>query len=184
MADMTADPLSSELGACARGDRQALRRIFDAEAGRLIAIAQRIVKRHDLAEEVVQDGFITIWTKAHQYTPDRGSARGWIHAIIRNRALNMLRDGRREDLLNEEDIQSIQEADQAENVLAAWAALDRNSRLRTCLEGLEQQKRQSILMAYVSGYSHGEIAGRLRLPLGTTKSWIRRGLASLRECMA
>ncbi len=184
MADMTADPLGTELGACARGDRQALKRIFDAEAGRLIAIAQRIVKRRDLAEEVVQDGFIAIWTKAHQYAPERGSARGWIHAIIRNRALNMLRDGNREDLLSEDAIQSLQEADQPESVLNAWAALDRTSRLRSCLEGLDQPKRQSILMAYVGGYSHGEIAGRLSLPLGTTKSWIRRGLASLRECMA
>lgn len=184
MADMTADPLGIELGACARGDRQALKRIFDAEAGRLVAIAQRIVKRRDLAEEVVQDGFIAIWTKAHQYAPDRGSARGWIHAIIRNRALNMLRDGSREDLLSEDAIQSLQEADQPESVLTVWAALDRTSRLRSCLEGLDQPKRQSILMAYVGGYSHGEIAGRLSLPLGTTKSWIRRGLASLRECMA
>lgn len=184
MADRTADPLMSDLRECARGDRQALKRIFDAEGGRLVAIAQRIVKRHDLAEEVVQDGFITIWTKAHQYTPERGSARGWIYAVIRNRALNMLRDGKREDLLSEDEVQSLQEADQSDSAMAAWAALDRNSRLRSCLEALDEARRKSILMAYVGGYSHGEIAGRLSLPLGTAKSWIRRGLASLRECMA
>ena len=62
--------------------------------------------------------------------------------------------------------------------------LDRNSRLRGCLGALDETKRQGILLAYVGGYSHGEIAGRLRIPLGTAKSWIRRGLASLRECMA
>lgn len=184
MADVTADLLAGDLSACAGGDRQALKRIFDAEAGRLVAVAQRIVKRHDLAEEVVQDAFITIWTKAHQYAPDRGSARGWIYAVIRNRALNMLRDGKREDLLSEEDVQSLQEADQSDSAIAAWAALDQNSRLRSCLQTLDDTRRESILMAYVAGYSHGEIAGRLRLPLGTAKSWIRRGLASLRECMA
>jgi RNA polymerase sigma-70 factor (ECF subfamily) len=62
--------------------------------------------------------------------------------------------------------------------------LDRNSRLRDCLGALDETKRQGILLAYVGGYSHGATAGRLRIPLGTAKSWIRRGLASLRECMA
>jgi RNA polymerase sigma-70 factor (ECF subfamily) len=179
-----ADGLEHELVACARGDRQALRRIFDREAGRLVAIAERIVKRRDLAEEVVQEAFIAIWTKAGQYTPDRGSARGWIHAIVRNRALNLLRDGKREDLVDTERLEAMHEADQMEHVLSSFAALDRNSRLRTCLQTLDETRRKGILMAYVGGYSHGEIAGRLRLPLGTAKSWIRRGLAALRECMA
>lgn len=179
-----ADGLERELSACAGGDRQALKRIFDREAGRLVAIAERIVKRRDLAEEVVQEAFIAIWTKAHQYAPDRGSARGWIHAIVRNRALNLLRDAKREDLVDTERLDAMRDADQMEHVLSAFAALDRNSRLRTCLQTLDDTRRKGILMAYVGGYSHGEIAGRLRLPLGTAKSWIRRGLASLRECMA
>jgi RNA polymerase sigma-70 factor, ECF subfamily len=71
-----------------------------------------------------------------------------------------------------------------DHVLSAFAALDRDSRLRACLDTLDDTRRRGILMAYVGGYSHGEIAGRLRLPLGTAKSWIRRGLAALRECMA
>lgn len=183
-AEMAADGLDRELFACARGDTLALKRIFDREAGRLTAIAERIVRRRDLAEEVVQEAFINIWTKAHQYSPDRGSARGWIHAIVRNRALNLLRDGRREDLVDAERLDAMREADQMDHVLSAFATLDRDSRLRACLDTLEETRRRGILMAYVGGYSHGEIAGRLRLPLGTAKSWIRRGLAALRECMA
>ena len=176
------DDLGVALTACARGDRAALRGIFDLEAGRLVAVAERIVRRRDLAEEIVQEAFLRIWTHAHQYQPDRGSARGWIYAIVRNRALNMLRDGRREFTV--EEIGALQDRDTADDVMAAWHALDQTSRLHACLNSLDGVKRHGILMAYVGGFSHGEIAGRLRIPLGTTKSWIRRGLASLRECMA
>ncbi|KQS78918.1 RNA polymerase subunit sigma [Rhizobium sp. Leaf384] len=176
------DDLTTALAACATGDRAALRRIFDREGGRLVTIAERIVRRRDLAEEVVQESFIRIWTQAHQYQPDRGSARGWIYAIVRNRALNLLRDGRRE--YSVADVEQLQERDQVDHVMAAWHRLDHTSRLRDCLGALEENKRRGILMAYIGGYSHGEIAGRLRIPLGTTKSWIRRGLSALRECMA
>lgn len=176
--------LETALAACARGDRNGLRRIFDSEAARLVAVAERIVRRRDLAEEVVQEAFIRIWTSARQYAPERGSARGWIYAIVRNRALNMLRDGKREDLVGEDRLETLQDTDQLDQILAAWNRLDQNSRLRECLGTLDEIKRKGILMAYVGGYTHGEIAGRLRIPLGTTKSWIRRGLAALRECMA
>lgn len=176
------DELETSLVACAGGDRAALRRIFDVEAGRLIAVAERIVRRRELAEEVVQEAFIRIWTHAHQYDPARGSARGWIYAIVRNRALNLLRDGKREYVT--EEIEALHEQETSDEIMAAWHRLDRNSRLYGCLGALDEKKKRGILMAYVGGYSHGEIAGRLRLPLGTTKSWIRRGLASLRECMA
>lgn len=176
------DELATALTGCANGNRTALRHIFDLEARRLVAVAERILRRRDLAEEVVQEAFIRIWTHAHQYAPERGSARGWIYAIVRNRALNMLRDGSREHTVAEVEV--LQESDQAAEVLAAWHRLDRDSRLRDCLGALEEIKRNGILMAYVGGYTHGEIAGRLRIPLGTAKSWIRRGLSSLRECMA
>ncbi len=176
--------LEAALVACAKGDRDALRRIFDHEAGRLVAVAQRILKRRELAEEVVQEAFIRIWTHAHQYRPERGSARGWIYAIVRNRALNMLRDGSREDLVAEDRLETMQDGEQLEQIMAAWHRLDHNSRLKECLGRLDETRRRGILMAYVGGYTHGEIAGRLRLPLGTAKSWIRRGLLTLRECMA
>lgn len=176
--------LETALLACAAGDRQGLRRIFDREAGRLVAVAQRIVRRRDLAEEVVQEAFIRIWTHAHQYTPERGSARGWIYAIVRNRALNLLRDGKREELSGDERLEALQDGEQLEQIMAAWQKLDRNSRLHECLGSLDDTKRRGILMAYVGGYTHGEIAGRLSIPLGTAKSWIRRSLSSLRECMA
>lgn len=174
--------LDRALAACAKGDKNALRLIFDREAGQLVAVAQRIVRRRELAEEVVQESFVRIWTHAHQYRADQGSARGWIYAIVRNRALNLIRDTRRE--LTVEDVDILRDSEAATQVIAAWQQLDRNSRLYECLGNLDETKRRGILMAYVGGYSHGEIAGRLSIPLGTTKSWIRRGLIALRECMA
>lgn len=176
--------LAAALIRCARGERQALRAIFEAESGRLIAIAQRIVRRRELAEEVVQDSFVQIWTKSHQYDASRGSARGWIYTIVRNNALNTIRASRHEDLTEPNLLVTLADSGTDEDVDQAWADLGAQSRLRECLSALDETKRKPILMAYVSGYTHGEIAGRLRIPLGTAKAWIRRGLSALRECMA
>lgn len=170
------------LVACARRDRQALRRLYDEEAGRLVAVAERIVRRREIAEDVVHDAFVQIWQKAKTYEPDRGSARGWVYAIVRNRALNVIRDGRRLDLVDDQILETMRDGEAV--VSDAYAQLDETSRLRRCLEGLEPERRQCLLLAYVAGYTHGEIAGALRVPLGTAKSWVRRGLAALKECMA
>lgn len=170
------------LAACAAGDRKALHALFDVEAGRLIAVAQRIVRRRELAEEVVQDAFISIWQNAARYDAALGSARGWIYAIVRHRALNVIRDGAREDLLDPEQLQTAQERESV--VDDAFEQLATSSRLRACLEAIESEKRESLLLSYVAGYSHGEIAGLLGIPIGTAKSWVRRGLAALKECMA
>ena len=178
------DGLGEALRACARGERDALRRIYDAEAGRMITIAQRILRRRDLAEEVVHEAFIQIWRKAAQYAPDRGSARGWIYAVVRNRSLNVLRDSSREDHHDHDTLERMQEDGQTAFAADILGELDESSRLKACLQTLDETTRKSIVMAYMSGYSHGEIAGRLSVPLGTAKAWIRRGLAALRECMA
>ncbi len=176
--------LAGALGACAHGDKAGLRLIFDSEGARLMAVAHRILRRHDLAEEIVQDAFIQIWSKASSYSPDRGSARGWIYAIVRNKALNALRDGKRWESSDSEALERLQDAAQDTFPTDLFEALDRESNLRRCLGQLDERKRTSILMAYVSGYTHGEIAGRLKVPLGTAKAWIKRGLTSLRECMS
>ncbi len=176
------DELAQAIAACVRRDQSGLRAIFDQEAGRLLAVAHRILRRRELAEEVLQEALVRIWTHAHQYAPDQGSAKGWIYAIVRNRALNVLRDGKREQTVD--DIDALKEGDSSNDILTAWHQLDQKSRLRDCLSSLDKDKRDGILMAYVCGYTHGEIAGRLQIPLGTAKSWVRRGLNALRACMA
>ena len=170
------------LEACARGDRHALRRLYDEEAARLIAVAQRIVRRRELAEEVVQDAFIQIWQKATTFDASLGSARAWIYTIVRHRALNVIRDGAREDLLEADELAAVQ--DRAAIVDDAFGRLATESRLRACLEAIEREKRECLLLSYVAGYSHGEIAGVMRVPIGTAKSWVRRALMALKDCMA
>ena len=166
---------------CGRGDRQALRRLYDEEAGRLIAVAQRIVRRRELAEEIVQEAFIQIWQRAGDFDATLGSARGWIYTIVRNRALNVVRDGRREDLVEAGALTAVQDRDAT--IEDAFERLAMDSLLRRCLEAIDREKRDSVMLAYVAGCSHGEIAGRLGVPLGTAKAWVRRGLAALKECM-
>jgi RNA polymerase sigma-70 factor, ECF subfamily len=176
------DRLQQALMQCAAGERQGLRTIFELESARLLGVAMRILKRRDLAEEIVQEAFVTIWRKSGQYSPGKGSARGWIYTIVRNRALNRLRDDRWEVVTDDEWLATLRQDDHSHN--EAWEQLNEADQLRRCLEALDEPKRQSILLAYVSGYSHGEIAGRLKAPLGTTKAWIRRGLLMLRECLS
>lgn len=168
------------LARCARGDRTALRDLFREEGGRLVGVTLRILRRRDLAEEAVQDAFVQIWNRAASFDPARGSARGWIYTIARNRALNILRDSGREDLAEPQVIETLAEAGAAEE---AWEGLDHSSRLKGCLEALDEMKRRCVLLAYVEGLTHGEIAGRLGAPLGTVKAWVRRGLGQLRECV-
>lgn len=173
--------LAAELARCAAGERAALRRIYDAEGARMIGVAMRIVGRRAVAEEVVHDAFLQIWQKAAAFAPERGQARSWLYSIVRHRALNVLRSETRTDLV--EDFEPLGLASAEEDAEAIVARLSEASALRRCLERLEPTRRSLVVLAYVHGLTHGELAGRLRVPLGTMKSWMRRSLASLRECL-
>jgi RNA polymerase sigma factor (sigma-70 family) len=166
---------------CAAGDRNSLRALYDRDAAAMIGVARRILRRRDLAEEAVHDAFVQVWHRADSFDRLRGSGRSWLFAIVRNRALTILRDGAREDLTDRPALE--EEPDLEPSPEAIVAGLSDASRLRRCLEALEPSRRAGIVMAYTHGLSHGEIAARLAVPLGTAKSWIRRAFASLRACM-
>ncbi len=168
--------ISAAIVRCAAGDKPALRLIYDLEAARMVGVAIRILRRRDLAEEATHDAFMRIWRGARSFDPSRGSARAWIYTIVRNQALTILRDERRFGPEEPADSE-LPQPDQA------LQRLPESSALRHCLQRLETGRRNAIVLAYVHGFSHGELAGRLGMPLGTIKSWIRRGLASLQECM-
>ncbi|MGJ7618957.1 MULTISPECIES: sigma-70 family RNA polymerase sigma factor [unclassified Variovorax] len=175
------------LMACARGDRQALQQLYQRESRYLMGVALRIVRQRQQAEDVLHDAFISIWQRAESFNPARGEGRGWIYSVVRNAALNMVRSGARQVHVSDEAAEAID--DQA--ALAAYASSADPFELRAdlgklegCLGGLEPARRDCILYAYVEGCSHGEIAERLQTPLGTVKSWIQRGMRTLRECMA
>jgi RNA polymerase sigma-70 factor (ECF subfamily) len=169
--------VAAALARCAAGDRAALRVIYDIEAPRMIGVARRILRRQDLSEEAVQDAFMRVWRSARTFDPQRGAARSWLYAILRNCALSILRD---EGRFTSDEDSAEQAAPMTESALAR---LPETSALRRCLERLEPARRSVVLLSYVHGLSHGELAGRLGVPLGTVKSWVRRGLISLQECM-
>lgn len=174
--------------------------ILSLEGPQLLGVARRILIRADLAEEALQDAMVLIWRKAGQQgrTQDQsqdgrpgsgsgsgaGSARGWIYAVLRNRCLTILRDGARLSSLSPEELTRLQEARQDLVPEEGWKLLAGTGRLGECLDALDDPARRAILLAHVAGYSHGEISARQGVPLGTAKSWIRRGLASLRACLS
>ncbi|MDE1569509.1 sigma-70 family RNA polymerase sigma factor [Aquabacter sp. P-9] len=168
--------------ACAKGEREALQALYAAEAGRMLGVARRILRRDALAEEAVHDSFVLIWRQAGSFDPTRGGGRTWIYAILRHRALNILRGETRTDLMDDMEPLGLEAPEDSPE--AAMLRLSESGRLRACLERLEAPRRGALLLAYVSGLTHGELAGRFGVPLGTMKSWIRRSLLSLRECLA
>ena len=143
----------------------------------MVGVARRILKRQDLAEEAVQDCFMRVWRAARSFDPQKGAARSWLYTILRNCALSILRDEGR-FVSDDEKIE-----DAAPATESALSLLPESSALRRCLEQLEPERQSVVVLAYVHGLSHGELAGKLGVPLGTVKSWVRRSLISLQECM-
>lgn len=174
--------LADALRDCASGGRSGLRAIYDAEAPAMMGVALRMLRRRDLAEEAVHDCFLQVWRKAGTFDPSRGEPRAWLFAILRHRALNILRSEGREPPASDEEAQAMVSTDETPEECVA--RLSDEKALKRCLEHLEPQRRRAIVLAYAQGLTHGELAGRLGVPLGTLKSWIRRSLAALKDCMA
>jgi RNA polymerase sigma-70 factor (ECF subfamily) len=169
------------LRACAQGEQQALHRLYLQDGRHLLGVALRIVRRRDVAEDVLHDAFVSIWQKAASFDAARGAGRGWIYSVVRHQALNALRGSEREVHADVDMLDALQEAQAT--VADQFELQASMGRLQECLEHLDSAKRNSIVCAYVDGCSHSEIAARLNVPLGSVKAWIKRGLAALRECM-
>jgi RNA polymerase sigma-70 factor (ECF subfamily) len=166
--------------AAGRGSRLALKRLYDLEAKRLYGIALRIVRRADIAADVLQEAFLQVWQNANSYSPSRGAAEAWLTGIVRFRALDAVRKAGREILT---DDPSLGDAPDEPDVIERIGSAAEAAALRKCLGLLDEVQKRSVVLAFVDGYSHAEIAERLSEPLGTIKSRIRRGLAALRTCL-
>jgi RNA polymerase sigma-70 factor (ECF subfamily) len=173
--------LTDLLLSVARGERAALRAIYVRQSTRLFGIAMAIVRDRAYAADVLQDAFLKVWERARQFDPARGNAEVWLASIVRNGALDIARSRGRETSTDDPKL-----GDTAidPDALDALMASEAGARLRECLQRLEPRNRQSIVLAFVHGLSHVEVAARLDQPLGTVKSWIRRGLISLRDCLS
>jgi len=169
--------------ACAQGDRAALERLYEREARWLFGVVLRIVRDRATAEDVLQDAFLQVWRRAGTYRPELGSARGWLYTVVRHQALSEVRKPGRELALDDEAMAAAVEH-HSRRTWDGGGFVSEAAALQPCLEALDEPKRNSIVLAFVEGYTHDQIAKALGTPLGTVKSWIRRGLQSLKECLS
>ena len=181
MRSTASDPFDYEsaLEACARGERFALRAIYERESRWLFGVVLRIVRNHETAQDVLQEAFVLIWERAARYQRALGSGRGWIYTVVRHRALDEVRRVSREVAVGD-DLEGIADA----AVMQAPAAGESIEGIERCLAELDDKKRACVIEAFVEGRTHEEIAAKLAAPLGSVKTWIRRGLMALKECLS
>lgn len=168
-------------------DEAALRALYDATAPKLYGLALRVVSSRDHAEDVLQEAFMNIWRIAGDYRASLSPPMAWMGVIVRSRALDFLRRraSERADTTQElDEFLSDSLAGNAANPMDTAQASELAWALHECLRKLDAKHREVVSLAYLRDLSHGELAEQLKLPLGTVKTWIRRGLEQLRGCMA
>jgi RNA polymerase sigma-70 factor, ECF subfamily len=165
---------------CAAGDGVAFRTLYDRWNARLYGIALRITRQPSLAADAMHDAFVQVWEQARRFDPARGSSEAWMIGLVRYRSLDIVRRQTREVPGYEAE----EREDESPDALSRLVSTAEGAALQRCLQQLEAERRRLVVMAFVDGLSHSELAERLRVPLGTVKSWIRRSLLSLRECLA
>lgn len=173
-----ADVLSDLLARTALGDRQAFARLYKETSAKLYGVAIRIL-RDNRAEEVLQEAYVKIWHRAADYRPDKSAPLTWMASIVRNRALDELRRvGVETGMDDAGDI-----ADEALGPLERTLQGAEARALLRCLETLDSAPREAVTLAFFHGLAHADLARRLKQPLGTIKSWVRRSLDRLRSCL-
>ena len=171
----------------AEHDPAALKALYDRCSSKLFGLAIRVVSNREWAEDVLQESFLNIWRSAGDYRASLSPPMAWLGLIVRSRGLDLLRRRAAERSHLTQELDEVMAdtmagdspcpMDTAQASEQAWA-------LHRCLEQLENRQREVLSLAYVRDLSHGELARQLKLPLGTVKTWIRRGLDQLRMCMA
>ncbi|MCC7485430.1 MAG: sigma-70 family RNA polymerase sigma factor [Burkholderiales bacterium] len=179
-----AEALAGLLGRCALGDHRAFAELYALTSTKLFGVALRILRRRDWAEDVLQESYVNIWTHAGEYAAARSAPLTWMTSIVRNRALDWLRRPRPEPAGTDYEVAVETWRDEAPGPLERLAAAGDAAALARCLKELAAKERQSIVLAYFHGLTHSELAAHLREPLGTVKTWVRRGLDRLKTCLA
>ncbi len=185
MAEIDSDILNELMRHAARGDQSAFRRFYDLSSPSILAFLLRLTRDRYHAEDILQDAMVIAWNKASEFDANRASAKTWITTIARRRALDLLRSrSRREEILHD-DAANIRatlglEGGSRESVSESTAT---DNRLDFCFGELNGDAAACIRLAYLDGLTFAEIAMQLERSLGTVKSWIRRGLSKLKECM-
>lgn len=164
----------------AADDRTSLKRLYECTSAKLYGICLRLLRDEAEAQEVLQEVYLTVWRKAALFDASRASPITWLATIARNRSIDRLRARQvsTEDLGLAADV-----PDDSPSSLQLLETAEDASRLRSCLEELESRARTAIRAAFFDGATYSELAAREGVPLPTMKSWIRRGLISLRGCL-
>jgi RNA polymerase sigma factor (sigma-70 family) len=179
--------LAALLSRIALGDQRAFADLYRQAGAHLYGVALRIVRDGPVAEEILQEAFVSVWHHAGTYDAAKSQPITWLTSIVRNRCLDQLR---------KRDLDTVTLSRDAEDDSPAWdapsdgptpielllAGADARA-VRDCIDGLDAGPKQAIALAFFQGLSHGELAAHLREPLGTVKSWVRRGLERLRGCL-
>ncbi|HEX4051337.1 MAG TPA: sigma-70 family RNA polymerase sigma factor [Steroidobacteraceae bacterium] len=174
---------------CGRGDQGAFAELYRRTSPRLFALCLRMLRDRGTAEDVLQDSFVTVWRRASTFDATRGSAISWLITLTRNRAIDRLRAQRETalDPLTTLDYAAGKAVEDSTgdglSPAAAAEGTQESGRLQRCLEELDPHPQRSIREAFFSGATYNELARRSNVPLGTMKSWIRRGLLQLRKCL-
>jgi RNA polymerase sigma-70 factor (ECF subfamily) len=163
------------------GDAAAFKLLYDRLSPQLFALASRMLRDRQAAEDVVQETFLTVWRRMDRFDPSLGSAAGWMQVIARNKCLDRLRSKVRTVDDQEAQIESLPDLS-AQPESAAMLSSE-SDRLRRCMGELSDSQRDAILHAYFNGFTQEETAERMNAPLGTVKSWIRRALQHLKGCL-
>jgi RNA polymerase sigma factor (sigma-70 family) len=171
-----------------RADSEAaLRELYDLTSSRLYGVALRVVTNREWAEDVLQEAYLNIWRIAADYHAALSPPLAWMGVIVRSRALDFLRrraSERADSAVELDSVISDTVAGNSPDPLDVSEASEQAWALHECLRKLEAQQREVLSLAYLRDLSHSELAEQLKLPLGTVKTWIRRGIEQLRGCMA
>ena len=164
------------------GDRDALRTVYDMTSDKVFATLIGIVRSRDRAEDLLQDVFLKVWKGAGRFDPAKGSAIAWLCTIARNHALNDIRRDGRDPSATVADLPEV--ADDRLRPSDDWLCdTEEAEALMRCLDQLQAEHSRSIKLAFFEGLTHSQLAEKVDVPLGTMKSWIRRGLAGLKGCL-
>jgi RNA polymerase sigma-70 factor, ECF subfamily len=183
MADLDQNQrLAALLGRCGLADRHAFSQLYEATKSKLFAVSLRIVRERHLAEEVLQDSFVSIWNNAGNYAAVKSAPMTWMTAIVRNRSLDLVRRPHLE-MQDEEEFFTLNLEDESLGPQDQLLQSRDKVRVEHCLKGLDGEQLQTISLAFFQGLSHSEVADHLGKPLGTVKTHIRRGLQKLKGCL-
>jgi RNA polymerase sigma-70 factor, ECF subfamily len=190
--DQRSEALAVQLLRVAHGDRAAFTRVYELTHAHLFGVAQRILSDRQWAEDVLQESFVSVWKNASGYSASVSQPMTWLISIVRNRCLDALRaHGRRvqsvsDSMTSQNDTEHAVVTDIEDESRGPLELLDEATealRIRGCMKTLDARMRHALALAYYQGMSNSEVASHLGSPLGSVKTWLRRGLQQLKTCI-